>query len=522
MAAPAFTRDDLMRLWKSVVDPEYSRPLLENTDSGLELIEQAAEQFATASSAVDRSLQAFYLKPWSGQTGDPASGARTAAVTIIVSRPTDQAIVQPIVFLPGTSFFEEVEPDYGPDVGITVATGRRYTPLATTCMLPGEPDVEIFCQSERPGFGYNVPPPGSITLVDVGASGQAGLGASVMPAVTVNVLSFGRGDVIPPGAVGQYIEFTFGANTGRRARVTGYVPPGGSNPNAAMQLAATGVLQYSFAGPLLVGEVIYQASSGAQGLVRAVANGWIVYEAMLGIFTIGTLVGVTSTAGATVIAIEQTAQLIAETGTAAWRLLSWTDMGVSCTNEDVPVNGASPELDLIGDERNIGRASGEPDDSYRERIYQLPDTVSPNAIKRAANRVLSNYGISACLREVGAINQPFPGFFFDTPDSSGYNAYYYDADPVARPQERYKLYVDHVEMRAFFLLSVPRGGLGEFGFGWDRGGMPFFDAAPTLDFYDGFPVQTAALMLATWQAVDQARAGGVEFDLVPDRYDCAL
>jgi hypothetical protein len=207
---------------------------------------------------------------------------------------------------------------------------------------------------------------------------------------------------------------------------------------------------------------------------------------------------------------------------AGWRLLSWEELGLSCANLTAPAGGASPELDMLGDERGVRRSPGEPDSIYRQRVERLPDVVSPNAIKRAANRVLAPYGIDACLREVGDIDVRFPGIFYDTPDLSGPNAYYYDADPVAHPSERFKVYVDYLEMRAFFLITVPRGGLGEFGFGWDQGYLPFYDSFPYLSFFDGFPVTTSVLYRSVWNAVERARAGGVTWALVPDQYGCSV
>lgn len=50
--------------------------------------------------------------------------------------------------------------------------------------------------------------------------------------------------------------------------------------------------------------------------------------------------------------------------------------------------GAEPALDLLGIDRGIARRTGESDRQYAIRISQLPDTVSPGAVKRQADAYL--------------------------------------------------------------------------------------------------------------------------------------
>jgi len=517
MATP-FTRDDLMALWKAVVDPSYSQPLLENPDSGIEAIEQAAEQFARASVAIERSLQAFYARPWSGQDYPPASGARRASVDVEVSRTGNAS--QPLLMFAGQVFFEEQANDYGVDGGVVVGTGRRYTiDGAPLCIPPGATSAIASCLSERPGFGYNAPPPDSITAIDLGSTAQRGIHGTITPAAASNRLSFARGDIIPPAAVGQYVQITFGANAGQLRRVLAYSPPDGASPLGSVALDAVGWGSApSIAGTFTLGEEIDQAATGARAVVRHAADGWVVWEAIAGAIAPGAIVGAQSGAVATIDVVTRDAAMTAEIAGATWQLLEWSDLGVSCTNAASPVDGANPELDMIGEERGVGRAPGEEDVTYRERVDQLPDTVSPNAVVRAANRVLSQYGLEGVLREAGDIADRFPGFFYDTTDLSGPAAYAYDLDFAVRPRDRYKLYLSLLESRAFFLIGLPRTGIGEFGFAYDLGGMNFFDDAPLMSFFDGFPATAAYMSRAVWDSIDNARAAGVGFDLVADRY----
>src|SRR5690606_7130522 len=81
------------------------------------------------------------------------------------------------------------------------------------------------------------------------------------------------------------------------------------------------------------------------------------------------------------------------------------------THDESPSGGVAAVLDEIGDERNIPRLEGEQDEEYRLRIAEPSDVVSPNAIRRAGNRVLRSLGLEVCLREVGS--RLLPGMFFD-------------------------------------------------------------------------------------------------------------
>ena len=86
------------------------------------------------------------------------------------------------------------------------------------------------------------------------------------------------------------------------------------------------------------------------------------------------------------------------------------DWGLSSTNATSPAGGVAGFLDALGKERNVFRAPGESDDSYRQRVASLADVVSPNAIKRTVNRAIP--GIAWCFREAGD-PVTYPGFFFD-------------------------------------------------------------------------------------------------------------
>lgn len=511
--------DDLMRLWRSSVDPEYARALLEAPDgveSGLVVVEMAAEVMARASLAVERTIQSFFLRVSSAQTGPPASGAGTAVVVLRVSR-VGRADSE-VVLQPNRFFVEEEAIEAGLVGGEPVGTGRRYTPLVPLVLVPGQlgPQGGVFI-AERAGSGYNLPAPG--TIVRTSAVGAAdGLGATVVPGTTSHALVLAvRGETIPPAAVGQYVRFALGGNAGQCRRIVATTSPTDAD-NGTVFLAPTGVLRVTgVTGEFEPGEQLAD-STGNFGALLGLSGGYLVYDQAgpLPLDATGLLTGVASGATCSIASEWQGPALAAESATAVWELLDWeVGCGLVVTNEASPEGGAIPVLDHIGEERAIGRAPGEDDESYRNRLEELPDVVSPNALVRVANRVLAPYGLSCCLREPGDI-ESFAGMFYDAVGTIDF----YDLDFTVRPQDRYRLSMSHEEMRAFFLVTVPPLMLGEFGMFYDQGGLDFYDAAPGLSFFDGFPATAAVLYRRIWDGLNAARAGGVGFELVADPYGC--
>lgn len=521
-----FTRDQLMELWGSVMDPGYTQPLLASGDTGLELVGQMAEQFARASTMVNRDGQAMFIMPSSGQTDEPAGGARRATVTLEFTRLG--IALQEVTFFAGQVLVEELAHDFGPDGPVEVLTGRRYV-LRGTTFVPGSLLVTAIADAELPGYGYNLPLPGTIVRFVQPGSTLGNTGAHVVPGVAShNLVLRPIADVLGTASIGQYVELQGGANAGSIRRILGYTPPVDSSTGGTAVLAATGVLAVSaLAGVPTVGEGITQAATGAAGTLLAVSGGYVVFDrTSLADFAAGSLVFVQSGATATIGTIEQSPQLLADSN-AAWKVLDWeSDFAISVTNEFSPAGGRSAMLDELGHDRNVNRSPGETDDQYRLRVWKLPDVVSPNAIRRAANRVLSQYGTAACFREVGDVDHLFPGFFYDVaPADVAFDskyAYAYDLDFAVRPQDRFKLVMDYTEFRAFFMIGVPPASLGEFGFAYDATGeINFYDSSPYLDFYDGYALTSSIINRRVWDAVEKARAGGVSFDLYEERISCA-
>lgn len=97
-------------------------------------------------------------------------------------------------------------------------------------------------------------------------------------------------------------------------------------------------------------------------------------------------------------------------------------------------------------------------------------------------------------------------------------------DPTCRNGLRWHTWLDYEDMRAFFLVGLPPGNAGEFGFYWGDttahvGG--FYDQTlEPSNFYDGFPRDFYAAARAVWQDVERVRAGGVEWTMYIERVGC--
>jgi hypothetical protein len=629
MAGP-YTFADLKAALYTAADPAYLEPMFRAPYGfGKELFEQLIVVYQRVDEAINRTLQALYIQPYSGQSAPPAMGPSRTTLEVEIRRTNNAQIA--LTLGAGAVLFEEQSPDWSSVGGIQVRSGRQYTLTRDVTFVPGESGpITAEVTSLRYGYGYANPLPGTIgPIYQAGATFSNTQASIVQGPSTARLIVRPVPDVVTPDHVGQYVLLTAGANAGQVCRIVGYEPADSTVPHGGVAvLAGTFVARSTVVAPVgtfQIGETVTQTDAVgptiiAQGVVLAVsaASPWyIVIETQSGQFrtvagTIGPITGLLSGATFTTDApppvdagIIRIGKLVNENGTCAWRILDWAkELGVVVRNTGENVTpGAYPMLDAIGEERGIYRAPGEPDESFRLRVAAIADVVSPNAIRRIGNRIWSQYGGVVCLREVGY--PLFPGVYPDAAPGapSDLSKYAYDLDglkmrgvktgefvdgervvqnnggilatarvtttrdaaPVGapvppvdplylevaavrggfvinapivgelsgatfvpnailyelRPVDRFKLNLNYTEFRAFFLLGVPPPVLGEFGIPYDAP-HPYnaFDAAPYLTFSDGYPVTSATLNQATWQAVDGARAGGVGFDLYPETIGC--
>jgi hypothetical protein len=438
MNGGALTKDELLALWASSVDKSYSDPIVAAGDGhGLEAFGQMAAQAARVSSAIDTSMQAMYIRPWSGQSSPPAGGAQAASVDLTFTRTGYST--GPILLAAGFVFFEEQQIDWGTDGGEAYNTGRRYTLVDDYVIEPGDSGpIVLRAVAEEPGYGYNNPLPGTIKIIDQPGAGFYHDGASVVvtpaaftpldsgpssPYTRATLTAANVPDMFVPEHVGQYVLFTAGSNAGRAARIVSF-----AGPNAALNVGSSVGLELAFSiesfaphPTLVIGELlfitdnVFSALFGYAQLIGAEivgGNTKLTFVLLSGTVPALNLVVQGMQSNALVTADVQTsrADFVNETGTASWRILDWTlDVGLAVTNELSPTGGRLAMLDELGSERAIYRAANEDDESYRDRVATIADVVTPNAIRRTLNKSLG--GVPWCLRETGTPR--YPGFYLD-------------------------------------------------------------------------------------------------------------
>ena len=447
MTAPKsgpLTRTDLLDVWKGALDRAYREPILDAGEgNGLEAHTQALAQFARVSEAIDSTTQAMFICPWSGQTDDPAEGGAKATVTLTFAR--SRLLDRPLVLGAGAFFVEEQTTDWGGDGGVEVVTGRRYVLKNTLVFNPGDSGpFTVEAEAEQFGVGYNNPLPGTLRRIQQPGSGFENDLATVIvqPGVitadalatsnTTIVTTPNEPDTFVPEHVGQYVQFTAGANAGRIGRIVQFVgpdlaaiPPVGSRVIVQWVHSVEGTVTGSFVegerikrgGPInLFGSVLAPERAIVGGLFRM---SFIALAAAPALAAGDVLTGTTSGAVFTVASVLTGQTYVAEApvgvvGGATWRILDWSgSLGLVVSNEASPTGGRAAWLDELGFERSLQRSPGESDDIYRQRIKAIADVVTPNAIRRTLSRTLGS--IPWCFREVGTVG--LPGFFYDGDNS---------------------------------------------------------------------------------------------------------
>jgi hypothetical protein len=403
----ALTFDDFYKMWLSVADTNYTTPFANS--EGVEAYGQLFAQMVRVSQAIDTSTQAMYAQAFSGQSAPPAGLATNATVTIKATRTLK--IGTPFVLMPGLVWFEEVAPDWSEDKGgqgRMVPTGRLYTPSAPAAFLPGVRELSFSCVSKGPGYGYNNPRIGTITSFRI-PQYVAGRHASVVNRGNVDAMQIHTGKTESPGPahVGHYLVFIDGSNIDKFRRIHSIE---GDQIILERLYYATG----AYAGGIapIVGESMWAGNYSVRVLASS-SRELMGIEQSTRVASDGVVfTGIQSAAKFTEASVPDTTVLTPESGTAGWGTVSFVDyFGLTIENTTQPTGGKLGLLEEIGRERKVYITAGETEQAYRTRVVNLPDIVSPNAVKRAANRIVVSYGKTAVLREAGAPN--LPGIFFD-------------------------------------------------------------------------------------------------------------
>jgi hypothetical protein len=379
--------------------------------------------------------------------------------------------------------------------------------------------------AERPGSGYDAPLPGTIRRWGQKGTGITNTGRAVGIG-TQFATTTGTGPQLDPIHVGGYLQIVSGPMSGQLRQILAAV---GGDP-MVVELDHYQSLRGSYAaGGFQYAEQVFQFDAvtgelSGWGVVVAADTARVVIDVVPGyVFLVanGMIAGSASGAAFTPDSIEQS---FGVTGDNEWRFLDWSeDLGITVANVEQPTGGRSPVLDEIGFERNVLRTTMEGDESYRDRVGNPADVVTPNAVRRAANHALAPYGVGCCFRQVGT--DLLPGFFYDAGSSANSpqhpkTLFAYDMPVVGHPQNRNKVYFDLDHFRGWFKVGIPPMTLGAFGFAYDEGLGPYDATLPRANFYDGGTPGNRVVYAAVWAAVERARMAGVLWDLYIEDVGC--
>lgn len=190
-------------------------------------------------------------------------------------------------------------------------------------------------------------------------------------------------------------------------------------------------------------------------------------------------------------------------GTTAFELFEYEDIGISAGDMGPTIGGKDAWLDALGRERRVSRRRGEVDSQYRSRVCGLSDTISIDAVRRAAARVLSPLGIPYVYKDFST----GLGFVLD------HSAY----DTVG-PDGNWRLLANARTVR-YFVICVGISNAGDIGFPYDHElGFPpnFYENALDEGFLDGHAFEWNAALGALFDSLDDTRAGGIAFDILID------
>ena len=430
------TLTELEAIWRGSIDSDFYEQA--TTSESYERITQAFEVYERVSQAADRTFEALYLLEWSGKTGEPASGPANAEVDLTFTR--TKAFEIPIILKAGQVVVEEVQNDWGTNGPVPIKTGRQYVLIEDAVFFPGDAGpITARARATRPGYGYNNPVPGSLAgIVQLAPSFTNDNATVTIPldaiayarTLTPELVADNEPDVPIPAHVGQYFT-VFGANK-HTMRVKNYQGPDPSHHiGATVGLQRIGVASAVSGWTIIVGDdVIFldPATSAVKGwgTVRYVRDDGttmrVLLEVAAGTFNVADILSgaAAGTGFATYFVPTQVLWLDApiNESSVSWTAMSWTTaLGLLVTNNASPTGGRIGTLDTIGGERNIKRTTGEDDTSYRPRVAEVADTVSPAALIRGLNKVAR---VGWTYLEAGGSDFPFPGFFYDH-DAYGYD-----------------------------------------------------------------------------------------------------
>ncbi len=566
MPIRVLTQEDFIQLWREIFPTSYTVPIeTEGDGQGFDKEQAQAAIFAAVTQAVTCQTQSYYLKRHSLQVEPPASGALRGTGTVLITRTGNVGFPAPL--LAGTRLLAVQLGSYGQEIEM-----GEYELVEREDFAEGETSRDVVVQAVIPGYSGNIPA-GKINQFSI--RGQETVpnadvtGGNTAVVQSANLAPGGQ-DNLRPDMVGQYVRFTSMtvfppgprlivdasvATVDDQQETTITFEPGLETPGGAVlpdvvhtlaTLLSTNTEPFAIVG----GEILDISVDGILPVAVTFLGGdttaALVVVRINAAFTAalqptpatvegtavrlnGSVLGSTGSieiVGGTAAPILGFAvQTVFGTNGATLEIEEFSEVGFSVSQPTLMSGGSAAFLDAIGTDRNTPRLANETDEEYRGRLCNLADIISPAAIIRICEAIMSPLDISCVLKETRCIN-PNPtdprfaclsGFIFDSVADFHYqnkrpaltNAY--DLDPDFAADNGF-VWLDLVEAYRFFLLCIGTGNEGEFGFGYDDAGTNPYDAEVN-NFYDGFPIGYFSTVSQLWNAVNDARAAGVAFEI---------
>lgn len=225
MVARAPTADDLLNVWRRVVDANYRDAIEGDAQGSFALFRACAAAWAKLALNIQRSTQACFYLRHGYQVDEPSSSTVAATFVATLTRTLDAQV--PVELAPGAVRLESL--------------GRTYANVDTVTWIPYDDqqtkDVEF--AAEVPGFAGNLEfiddGTGHVRLDRIGFVDQAkdrtNIGGRVHDGTTLK--DTGAPDVFEPVDVGLYVRLVSArdvanlptADEGRTLRIVGYDDP---------------------------------------------------------------------------------------------------------------------------------------------------------------------------------------------------------------------------------------------------------------------------------------------------------
>lgn len=431
---PIATVDDLLALLRTRVDRAWLEAFIGTPDGEAWLL-GLLDMWAAVDSRDGDALAGFALSAHSRQIGDPASGARTAAVTLRVRR--------------------------------VVNDGRpRVLPAGTKVWT--RPDGHVFKTDADVTFG----------------AAEVGVWKSVTASAGVD----GWVGVIPECEIVDFVPVAQGlSGVGLAMAITQTAPPS-AQPNA-LQFRCDLTVPHPFKAELAASRLYVEIVSVSTPL----ANGNLGRQLQIERVTSGATYA-SATAPENEYAWGESVDTTTDARYAAWYTAAhtfvwaardWNELGFEVESTTAVSGGREGILDELAKQRGRARLAGESDEAVRARLEREPQGPTPLGVLRKAINVLNGYGFSrhdVRVYELGATapdavdpyaeNFPAAGGFIadmhcadmstpETPDGMASASPTYSVlSPFYNPGLAFALYADHgVPPRGLLVRWTPPGGM---------------------------------------------------------------